>query len=445
LTSTGDVKGFNFLADNQIRANDRIFTGKEGDPNCAVSSDQHGAGYGDISSCRDMVAKGWVKGFAAVQAGPNNDVGVRLNKDGSIEGKTINVDKYKNVTNVSGITSTGIIQTTEDIITKATKKIQAGYFMFLNTVAEGSGCAADFANSLTLDSTNQNKLLRCNGTTWVSMLQKGETGATGSQGAQGSQGAGYLENTITPKSVPFKFTGISGEGNTNLKCAEWTKPGINNFTVGNQSDDYQIKIEITCSTDLWVVKYTRNDTDSGNINIEVTSIKKNNGYGITVSDDDYFEVDMLGNKTDVVKQINSKYPPYTTLLDPWYLTINRNFSWWLEKKSIDGPTSWDLYANQVASTGNQKGKIGWTALSFNGPVDVDHTWLVYEDRDEHNTNLWCTNWTKPVITGFWGEERWNADEFTSWCNNGYWYVKGTQSEKNVKSGWVSYKINAKYP
>ncbi len=260
ISSSGNIKGFNFLAENQIRANDRIFTGKEGDPNCAVTSDQHGGGYGDINSCRDMVAKGYVKGLAALQAGPSNDVGILLKNDGSIEGKTINVDKFKNVTNVSGITqsgllknsggitSTGIIETTKDFITAATQQVQAGYFRFLNTVAEGAGCAADFANSLTLDSTNQNKLLRCDGTTWVSMLQKGEqgtpgaTGATGSQGIQGIQGIqgnkGDAPTSLGKQSITFssrRGAGTRKDSPFLLNRTDWQAPTVVRLTCKNNT------------------------------------------------------------------------------------------------------------------------------------------------------------------------------------------------------------------
>ena len=101
-----------------------------------------------------------------------------------------NITNINNITQSGGIKSQGVIETTQDFITAAGKKVQAGYFKFLNTVAEGTGCVSDFANSLTLDTTNNNKLLRCDGTTWVSMLQKGDTGVQGIQGTQGEKGTG---------------------------------------------------------------------------------------------------------------------------------------------------------------------------------------------------------------------------------------------------------------
>lgn len=446
LTSSGNIKGFNFLAENQIRANDRIFAGSATDASCDVSQAEHGSGAGDINACRDMVAKGYVKGFGGLQAGAMNNVGVRLNSDGSIEGKTLNVDSSKNVSNINNITqsggikSQGIIETTQDFITAAGKKVQAGYFKFLNTAAEGAACASDFTNSLTLDTTNNNKLLRCDSTTskWVSMLQKGDTGVPGVPGAPG---ANYYDNTLTSESVNFIFTELSGSGNTNWACDKWTKPGISKFLVGKPEDDYQINIQMKCISNEWQVEYLRQDLKSLNINVEVTSIKKNNGYGITVSDDLDFPVSMYGNDTGERYTVTSKYPPYTTRLDPWYLAINRNFSWWV---GLISPEKWRFFANQRANSGGEKGSIGWTALTFNGPVTVDYAWLEFSDRDTHDTNLSCANWTKPVITGIWGGERWDADLFKTWCEKGNWYVNATQKEANINSGWLSYKINAKF-
>ena len=213
-------------ASNDIRASNRIFAGKAGDPNCDVSSNQHAGGAGDVNACRDMVAKGWVKGLETVVAGPNNDIGVRLNRDGSIQGKTLNVDSSKNVSNINNITqsggikSQGVIETTEDFITAAGKKVQAGYFKFLNTVAEGAGCASDFTNSLTLDSVNQNKFLRCDGTTWVSMLQKGDKGDQGIQGAQGNAGSAGGNSLI-----PYFYTTINQSLDTIHLC-DYTIPAV---------------------------------------------------------------------------------------------------------------------------------------------------------------------------------------------------------------------------
>jgi hypothetical protein len=243
-TNDWNFAGFNLTDIGSLGVSNRIFAGKAGDPNCDVSSNQHAGGAGDINACRDMVAKGWVKGLETVVAGPNNDIGVRLNRDGSIQGKTLNVDSSKNVSNINNITqsggikSQGVIETTEDFITAAGKKVQAGYFKFLNTVTEGAGCASDYTNSLTLDTTNNNKLLRCDGTTWVSMLQKGETGAPGTNGTQGIQGeqgpagpagppgvtSGVFVEDIWVGSAPHPSRGFRTETtrNTSRQCDRYT-------------------------------------------------------------------------------------------------------------------------------------------------------------------------------------------------------------------------------
>ena len=236
-------------ASNDIRASNRIFAGKAGDPNCDVSSNQHGGGAGDINACRDMVAKGWVKGLETVVAGPNNDIGVRLNRDGSIQGKTLNVDSSKNVSNINNITqsggikSQGVIETTEDFITAAGKKVQAGYFKFLNTVAEGTGCVSDFTNSLTLDSVNQNKFLRCDGTTWVSMLQKGETGASGPPGASGPTGPEGPAYT-TVKDFTFKY---------------FFKPGLNSYAALRRNGNTLAETDNWASSEYFISDYKRSD------------------------------------------------------------------------------------------------------------------------------------------------------------------------------------------
>lgn len=479
ITSSGNIKGFNFVAEGSIRANDRIFTGKEDDPNCAVTSDQHGAGYGDINACRDMVAKGYVKGFAALQAGPSNDVGILLRNDGSIEGKTINVDTNKNVSNVNnltqsgvlnnkaGIKSEGIIETTKDFITAATQQVQAGYFRFLNTVAEGAGCAADFANSLTLDSTNQDKLLRCNGTKWVSMLQKGEQGAPGTngqqgiqgvqgvqgiQGVQGPEGAAKLGYTITAISVSFRFTEESGFGNTNLKCDEWTVPGFSKFKF-TVSTIWGMTFKLECNNNIWQVVYARDSkAEPGNLDITVTSIKKNNGDGITVSDDVFDVTSKIANSEEAVKTIATQKPLYTTKINPEVLYFNRNLNWWSEPTG-QGSQNLFQYVNLDPRFGVYEGStVGWTALSFNGPVDVDSVSFVAPDRKDHPLSLSCTNWTKPVISGLWGVDmRFGIDQFESYCVGGYWVVKTTQYEDkpdelsttNLKTRWLSYRINPK--
>jgi hypothetical protein len=333
-------------------------------------------------------------------------------------------------------------------IITATKKVASDFFQLKTQVAENSSCQGqELTNAIGLNSADNNNLLRCNGSTWVSMLQKGTDGTNGTNStSSATPTASYLDNTITSESKNFTFTGESESGNTKWNCSEWTKPGFSTFSAVKQANENQVHIEIACTNNSWHVAIVRNDTDLGNITVDVTSIKKNNGYGIIVNDDNYFEIDVPSSSSKILK-----YPPYTTKIYPWYLTNKLNFSWTAERTGLVAETNqWDIKTEHPKHKGNNWGSVGWSTLSFKGPVKVDYSWVVYTNTttwDHHDTNLSCTNWTRPVINGFKSQNgRLNFDEFSSWCYNGFWYVKGRNSQQiNIVSGWVSYKINHKLP
>ena len=428
LTDIGSL-GVNkdITASNDIRASNRIFAGKAGDANCDVSSDQHAGGAGDVNACKDMVAKGWVKGFETVVAGPNNDIGVRLNRDGSIQGKTLNVDSSKNVSNINnitqsgGITSKGVIETTEDFITAAGKKVQAGYFKFLNTVAEGAGCASDFTNSLTLDSVNQNKFLRCDGTTWVSMLQKGDKGDQGEQGIQGAQGSAGPAGANSV--VPYFYNTRNGSLDTVHLC-DYTIPAVFSSNQGDNGKwEHSSHIRRCNSDSTWTIEtFAYNDTSVTDFTGEwvilnksvyghVQTLEKGNTdfwrhFPRNYSCDDYFVVITGFQQYDTADNMQA----YTACSDNYYLSIVNGASAY---------ATFDLF---------EKKKAGYAGEKFISVRASSKT-----ESSEFNCREYVPLLSKIEVEELTKDE---GPEYLAFCYNGNWTFSIFHPVTTVRANWI---------
>lgn len=212
------------------------------------------------------------------------------------------------------------------------------------------------------------------------------------------------------------------------------------FLVGDVRDDYQVRIGLTCVNGKWHVKYERNDTGGGNITVGVVSFQKNNGLGTLVTEE-LVDVPMRSNITGVVlTQSLIGSPPFVVNLDPYYLQISRNYSWFAERSTGN---VWLFYSNQTADnccSGQKYGEVQYNSLKFTGPTSIPNRFLTYNDRDQHDTGLSCNTWSRPVNSGIWGPTRWNADTFESYCKYGIWWVNATQNEETLQSNWVSFKL-----
>ena len=152
----------------------------------------------------------------------NNDIvdakninAANLTTTGDISGFTFNVNNRLNMNNKDIVGAKNIsavtLSTTGDITTTATQKLETGYLRLQGSASVNNKCSFGLTNSLSLDSADPNKLLRCDGINWVSMTQKGDTGEKGTNGVPGktmnyvsaAELAGYNRtSTVYPTNIP---------------------------------------------------------------------------------------------------------------------------------------------------------------------------------------------------------------------------------------------------
>jgi DNA-binding Xre family transcriptional regulator len=167
LSTTGDISGFKFVVNKLLNMNNN-----------------------------DIVD---AKNISAVNLSTTNGIqAANISATGSVVGNTISgftfvVNKVLNMNNNDIVAAKNIsaagLSTTGDITTAATQKLETGYLKLQGKAGENNACGSGFTNSLSLDASDPNKLLRCDGSKWVTMTQKGATGDTGATGATGPPGA----------------------------------------------------------------------------------------------------------------------------------------------------------------------------------------------------------------------------------------------------------------
>jgi len=206
LSTAGDITGFKFVVNKLLNMNNNDIVDAKNISAVNLST-TNGIQAANISATESVVGN-TISGFTFVV----NKV-LNMNNNDIVAAKNISA---------AGLSTTG------DITTAATQKLETGYLKLQGTAGENNACGSGFTNSLSLDASDPNKLLRCDGSKWVTMTQKGATGDTGATGATGPPGA--------------KNFGTNTEGGT---CTS-----VNELSLNSANPNYLLRCD--GNTNKWV-------------------------------------------------------------------------------------------------------------------------------------------------------------------------------------------------